>query len=102
MLIENAVLAGVESRCRHFHRDRDSYGVGDALAKRTGRTLHSRRLKKFRMARRFRMQLAETFDLRHWQIVAAHMEPGVKKHAAVTGREDEVIAPDPTGLIGIV
>ena len=102
MLIENAVLTGVESRCRHFHRDRNPDRIANALSERTRRALHSRCFKKFRVARRFRMQLPETFDFRHRQIVAAHMKPGVKKHAAVTGRENEVIAPDPARLIGIM
>ena len=48
------------------------------------------------------MQLPEAFDLRHRQIVAAHMQPGVKEHAAVPGRENEIIAADPARLVGIV
>src|ERR1700704_5884736 len=48
------------------------------------------------------MQLPETFDLRHGQIVAAQVEPGVKEHAAVPGRENEIIAADPTRLIGVM
>src|SRR6266446_9910642 len=48
------------------------------------------------------MQLPETFDLRHGQIVAAQVEPGVKEHAAVPGRENKIIATDPTRLIGIM
>src|SRR6266404_2732222 len=48
------------------------------------------------------MQLPETLDLRHGQIVAAQVEPGVKEHAAVSGRENEIIATDPTRLIGVM
>src|SRR6266404_4829778 len=83
VLIENAMLAGVESRRRHLHRDRNADRVANALSKRTGGTLNSRRFKKFRMSRRFGMQLPETFDLRHRQIVAAHVQPRVKEHRTV-------------------
>src|SRR5437667_67340 len=62
----------------------------------------SRRLAKFGMSRRFRMQLPEAFDFRHRQIVAAHVQPGVEEHAAVPGGENEDIAIDPTRLVGIV
>src|ERR1700682_1756038 len=48
------------------------------------------------------MQLPEPLHLRHGQIVAAQVEPGVKEHAAVPGRENEIIAADPTRLIGVM
>src|ERR1043166_5027066 len=102
MLIEDAMVARVESRRRHFHRHRDAGGVTDALAERPGRAFDSRRLKKFGVSRRFGMQLPETLDLRHRQVVAAEMEPRIKEHAAVPGRENEVIAIDPARLAGVV
>ena len=102
MLIENPVLGGVETRRRHFACHRDADRVADALAERTGRAFDARRFKKFRMARRLGMQLPETLDLRHRQIVAAHVQPGVKEHAAVTGRENEIVATDPARLFGIM
>src|SRR5437763_7675189 len=73
MLIENPVVGGVETRRRHFARDRDAGRVTDTLAEWTGRAFHARRISKFRMARRPGMQLPEAFNLRHWQIVAAHV-----------------------------
>ena len=102
MLIENAVLTRVKSGRRHFHCDRDPNRIADTLPKRTSRALHSRCFKKFRVAGRFRMQLPETLDLRHRQIVAAQVQPGIEKHAAVTGRENKVIAADPARLLRIV
>ncbi len=66
MLIENAVLGSVESRRRHFHRDRDPDRIADTLPKRTSGAFNARRVAKFGMSRRFRMQLPETFDFRHW------------------------------------
>src|SRR5260370_34733563 len=48
------------------------------------------------------MELAEAFNFRHWQVVAAHMQPGVKKHAAMPGRQHKVIAANPTRLVRIM
>jgi len=50
VLIEDAVLARVESRRRHFHRHRHADGVADALAERAGSAFDARRFKKFRVA----------------------------------------------------
>ena len=102
VLIENLVLLGVETRCRHFHRDGDADRIAHALTKRAGRALDSRCFEEFRVPGRFRMQLAETFELLHRQVVAAQVQPGVKKHRAVPSRENEVISIDPARLIRIV
>src|SRR4029077_5706569 len=48
------------------------------------------------------MELAEAFNFRHWQVVTAHMQPGVKKHAAMPGRQHKVIAANPTWLVRIM
>src|ERR1700719_1280177 len=48
------------------------------------------------------MKLAEAFNFRHWQVVPAHMQPGVKKHAAMPGRQHKVIAANPTWLVRIM
>src|SRR5207249_11542312 len=73
MLIENPVLGGIETRHRHFARDCDADRVTDTLAEWTRGAFDARRVSKFRMARRPGMQLPEPFDLRHWQIVTAHV-----------------------------
>src|ERR1700732_1745180 len=102
MLIENSVLISVETRRGHFRRDCDPGGVADALSKWSSRAFHTGCFAKFRMSWRFRLQLPEAFDLRHGQIVAAEMEPGVEKHTAVTGRENEKIAADPSRFVRIM
>ena len=102
VLIENLVLVGVEARRRHLGCDRNSNRIAHALAQRAGGAFHAGRFEKLGMSRRFGMQLPETFDLRHRQIVAAQIQPGVKEHAAVTGGENEVIAPDPTRFVRIM
>src|SRR5207237_6341525 len=73
MLIENPVVGGVETSRRHFARHRDADRVTDTLAEWPGRAFDARRIAKFRMARRPGMQLPKTFNLRHWQIVTAHL-----------------------------
>ena len=102
VLIENAMLARIESCRRHFHRHRDADGIPDALPERTGRALDARRFEKLRMARRLAVKLTEAFDLFHRQVVTAHVQPRVEKHAAVAGRENKVVAPDPARFIWIM
>src|SRR2546427_2927571 len=53
MLVEDSVLGGVETACRHFCRHRDADRVTDALSQRTSGAFHSGSITKFRMARRF-------------------------------------------------
>src|SRR5438270_6852664 len=85
MLIENSVFARVKPRGSHLHRRGNAHRVANALPERPGGAFNSRRFKKLWMTRRFRMQLPETFDLRHGQIVTAHVQPRVKEHRAVAG-----------------
>src|SRR5438874_2375059 len=102
MLIENAMVAGVEMRGRHFCRHCHTNRVANALPQRASRTLDSRRFKKFWMSRRFRMQLTKIFDVLDRNVVPAQVQPGIQKHAAVSGGKNEIVAIDPAGLIWIV
>src|SRR6266478_7140099 len=99
MLVENFVLIGIETRGGHFCCYGNADRVAHALAERPRRAFHSGSFAKLWMSRRFRMQLPEPFDLRHWQVVTAHVQPCVKKHAAMPARQDEDIAIDPPRLI---
>ena len=102
MLVENFVLVGIEACCSHIRRNRHANRVADTLTEWAGGALYSRRVAKFGMSRGFRMQLPETFDFRHRQIVAAHVQPGIKEHAAVPAGENEDVAIDPARLVRIV
>jgi hypothetical protein len=102
MLIENLVLIGIETRRSHFCRHRNAHCVAHALAEWPGRAFHSGSFAKLRVARRLGMQLPEPFYFRHGQVVAAHVQPRVKEHAAVPAREDEDIAIDPARLVRAV
>src|SRR4029077_11141322 len=84
-------------RC-HGHANR----VAHALTERSGGAFYSGRLAKCGMSGGFRRRLPETFECRHRQIVAAHVQPRVKEHAAVPGGEHEDIAIDPTRLVRII
>src|SRR5437868_13051951 len=83
VLIEDPMLRRVEPRRAHFGRYRNPDSVTDPLPERAGGAFDTRGFKKLRMPRRLAMQLPESFNLRHRQVVAAHMQPCVKKHAAV-------------------
>src|SRR5438128_1984604 len=102
MLIKNAMLAGVEMRLRHFRRHCHTNRVANALPQRPSGALNPRRFKKFRMSRRFRVQLTKTLNLLDRNVVAAEVQPGVEKHAAVAGGKNEIVAVNPARLIRIV
>src|SRR5262249_18187026 len=102
MLIKNPMLSGIEPRRSHVRRNGHTNRIAYALAERPGGAFHSRCVAKFRMSRRFRMKLPESFDFRHRQIVAAHMQPSKKEHAAMPRGEHEDIAIDPARLVWIV
>ena len=102
VLIENFVLIGVETRRGHFRRHGNSNRVANALAKRSSGAFHAGRITKLGVTRRLGMQLPEPFDFRHGQVVAAHVQPGVKEHAAMPAGEYENIAINPARLGRIV
>jgi hypothetical protein len=102
VLIENLVLVSVETRRRHFCGDGNAHRVADSLPQRPRRAFHAGRIAEFRMAWCFGMQLPESFDFRHRQVVAAHVQPRVQEHAAVPARKNEDIAIDPTRFVWIV
>jgi hypothetical protein len=73
MLIKNPVLGRVEARGRHLGRHRDADRVTHTLSERTGGAFHAGCFKKLRVARRLAVQLPETLDLVHREIVSAHV-----------------------------
>src|SRR5262249_1270276 len=102
VLVENFVLSGVKPRRSHVRCYGHANRVAYALAERPGGAFHSGRVAKFRVPGRLRMQLSETFNFRHRQIIAAHVQPSVKEHAAVPGGEHEDIAINPARLVRII
>ncbi len=102
MLVENAMLAGVEMCLRHFRCHRHTNRVAHALSQRTSGAFDSRRFKIFRMPRRFRMQLTKALYILDRNVVAAQVQPGIQEHAAVPGGKNEIVAIDPARLIWIM
>ena len=102
MLVENSVLIGVEPRRSHVRCHGHANRVAHALTKRSGGAFHSGCVAKFGVSGCLGMQLPETFDFRHRQIIAAHVQPGVKEHAAVTRGKHEDVAIDPARLVRII
>src|SRR6478672_6003762 len=102
MLVENAMLAGIEMCLRHFRCHCDTNCVAHALSQRTSSAFDSRRFKIFRMPRRFRMQLTKTLYVLDRNVVAAQVQPGIQEHAAVPSGKNEIVAIDPARLIWIM
>src|SRR6476646_3422160 len=102
MLVENAMLAGIEMCLGHFRCHRHTNCIANALPQRTSGAFDSWRFKIFRMPRRFRMQLTKTLYILDRNVVAAQVQPGIQEHAAVPGGKNEIVAIDPARLIWIM
>ena len=94
------MLRGVEAR-RPSSRNRVADRIGDALSERAGGRFDAEGLVKLRVPRGVAVQLAEVLDFVERQGVAAQVQPAVKKHPAVAGREDETVAVEPARLSGL-
>src|SRR2546430_4565952 len=90
MLIENLVLIRIETCRRHLCRHGNPNRVADSLTEWPRCAFHPRRLTKFRVPRRFGMQLAETLDLRHRQVVTAHEQPGDRKSTRLNSSHSQI------------
>src|SRR6266704_4358675 len=102
MLVENTMLAGVEMCRRHFRRHCHTNRVANALPQRASGARDSWGFKKFRMPRSLRMQLTKIFNVVDRNVVAAQVQPGIQKHAAVSGGKNEIIAINPARLLRIL
>src|SRR4029077_13464834 len=102
MLVENAMLAGIEMCLRHFRCHCYTNRVANALPQRTSGAFDSRRFRIFRMSRRFRMQLTKTLYIVDRNVVAAQVQPRIQEHAAVPSGKNEIVAIDPARLIWIM
>jgi len=102
VLIENTMLGGIEMRSCHFRGHRDADRIANTLPEWSGGAFHSRRFGIFRVTWRFAVELAKAFDVVDGKVVAAHVEPGIKEHAAVTGRENEIVPANPARLFRVM
>ena len=101
MVVENAVGGCVEAGLAHFGRDGKTNGIRHALAERACGGLDAGRFVELRMSGSDAAELAEIFDFFQRQAIASEMQPAVEEHAAVACGEDEAVAIQPAGLIGI-
>ena len=101
MVVENAVRGCVEAGLAHFGRDSKTNGIRYALAERARGGLDAGGFVKLRMAGSDAAELAEIFDFFQGHAVSREVEPAVEEHAAVACGEDEAVAVQPAGRIGI-
>ena len=71
------------------------------MAERPSGSLDAGGFVELRMTGSDAAELAEIFHLIHRNGVASEMQPAVEEHAAVACGEDEAVAVQPAGLIGI-
>jgi hypothetical protein len=96
-------MAGaVEARGEQLFGQREADRVREALAERAGGGLHAGRVADLGMARGPGMQLPETAQLLHRQVVAREVQQGVLEHRAVAVGEHEAVAIGPGGVRGVV
>ena len=101
MVVENAVGGCVEAGLAHFGRDGKTNSVRYSLAERAGGGLDAGCFVKFRMSGSDAAELAEIFDIFQRNSVSREVEPAVEEHAAMACGEDEAVAVQPAGLIGV-
>ena len=101
MVVENAVRGCVEAGLAHFGGDGEADGIRYALAERARGGLDAGGFVKLRMAGSDAAELAEIFDFFQGHAVSREVEPAVEEHAAVACGEDEAVAVQPAGRIGI-
>ena len=102
VVVDDVVARLVEFSRQQLLRQGHADGVGDALAQRAGGRFHAWRDIDFRVARGFRMHLAEGLDVIHRQVVARQVQQRVVQHGAVAVRQQETVAVLPFWIRGIV
>ncbi len=94
---------GAEAGGQHPLRERHADGIGEALAQRAGRRLHTIGVSDLRMPRRAALQLPEVFDVVDSdRPVARQIKQRVEQHRPVAGRQYEPVAIRPVRVGGIV
>jgi hypothetical protein len=58
--------------------------------------------RELRVTRCHGVVLTESLDFIHGKVETSKMEPRVKEHGSMTGREDESVTVDPGRVLGIV
>ena len=102
IVIDNVVAGTVKLRRQRALGNRHADGVGQPLAKRAGGCLDAGSIAVFRVAGRFRMELAKVFQFGQRQIVAGQMQQAIQQHRRMTVREHKAVTIIPVRILRIV
>ena len=101
-MVDDIETVAIETLREQFFRQGETDRVRQALAERAGRRLDARRFVPLRMTGGLRMQLPETLDLVHRQVVAGQVQQRVLQHRAMPVRQHETVAVGPLRIVRVV
>ena len=101
-VVTGVLIFAVEFRGQQLLGQRHAHGIGDALAQWTGGGFHARRHAHFGVTGGLAVQLAETLDLRHRQVVAGQVQQRIEQHGAVAVGQHEAVAIRPVRVDRVV
>ncbi|CAI1513220.1 Uncharacterised protein [Serratia liquefaciens] len=102
VVVDHVMARAVELRSQGTFGNGEADGVGDALAQWAGGGFHAWGVAVFRVTRGFGVQLAEVFQLAHWQVVAGEVQQAVNQHGAMAVGEDEAVTVSPVRVGRVV
>ena len=102
MVVDHLEAGPVELRGQHLLGQRHADRVGQTLAQRSGGGFNAWRETVFRVTGGPGMQLPETPDLRHWQVIAGQVQQRVQQHRRVAIGQHEAVAVDPVRVGRVV
>jgi hypothetical protein len=106
VVVKDLVVSGVVTGSSHLFRDSETNSVGNTSSKRTGGALNSwggvLRVGEFRVTRCLGVVLTEVLKLINGEVESGKVQPRIKEHRSVSGRKDETITVDPSGVLRVV
>jgi hypothetical protein len=102
MVVNDLVAGLVEPGGHEALGQRQAHAVAKALSQRAGGGLDARGQAMLRMAGGLAAPLPEALQLFHGQVVAAKVQQRIEQHGAMPGGEDETVAVEPVGVLGVV
>ena len=101
-VVENLVFGGVEVGGGHLGGHGHADDVAGALTEGAGGGFDADGLAELRVPRGLGVELAEVLHFLEGEVETGEVDPAVDEHRAVSGREDEAVAVDPSGGGGVV
>mmetsp|Transcript_24619 Transcript_24619/g.38027 ORF Transcript_24619/g.38027 Transcript_24619/m.38027 type:complete len:530 (+) Transcript_24619:759-2348(+) len=106
VVVEDLVVGSVVHGGGHLGGGGMSHGVGYSSSQGTGGALDSGggmlAVGELGVSGGLGMVLTELLELVNAEVESSEVEPGVKEHGSVSGGEDEAVAVDPGGVLGVV